>query len=76
MSGTPTSVSSFQDHLLSRIQGHAAFVTSLQLGLGSSIYQELKGKLSQVWELIRNDDEYLPLLSYAAVARKGVFPAR
>ena len=68
-------VSSFQQHLLHRIERHAQFVKRLKLGLGTGIYEELKDKLSQVWELIRNDDEGQHL-SYAAAARKGVIPSR
>ncbi|KAF8596109.1 hypothetical protein BDV93DRAFT_563655 [Ceratobasidium sp. AG-I] len=68
------SVSSFQQHLLHRIKCHAKFVKRLKLGLGTGIYEELKDKLSQVWELIRNDDERQEL-SYAAVVRKGAIPS-
>lgn len=69
------SVSLFQDLLLHRVKRHADFVKRFKLGWGISIYEELKNKLSQVWELIRNDDERQQL-SYAAVVRKGVIPSR
>ncbi|KAG9123562.1 hypothetical protein FRC07_014736 [Ceratobasidium sp. 392] len=51
------SVSAFQDHLLERIKLHSRRVESFGLGQAAHIREELEEKLSQVWALVRNDDD-------------------
>ncbi|KAG8680612.1 hypothetical protein FRC08_016152, partial [Ceratobasidium sp. 394] len=51
------SVSSFQDHLLNRIELHANLVGSFGLASADRVYSEIVDKLSQVWVLARNDED-------------------
>ncbi|KAG9119107.1 hypothetical protein FRC07_006040, partial [Ceratobasidium sp. 392] len=61
------SVSEFQERLLERIQLHSERVESFRLGNAAHIRSELEDKMSQVWALIRNNDDKeceLEYLSY------------
>ncbi|KAG9122590.1 hypothetical protein FRC07_000970 [Ceratobasidium sp. 392] len=54
---TAMSVSAFQEHLLERIRLHSERVESFGLGNAARIRNELEDKMSQVWALIRNNDD-------------------
>ncbi|KAG9081401.1 hypothetical protein FRC06_005595, partial [Ceratobasidium sp. 370] len=53
----PMSVSSFQSHLLNRIEHQANRVGSFGLAPADRVYGEIVDKLSQVWVLARNDED-------------------
>ncbi|KAG8682682.1 hypothetical protein FRC11_014548 [Ceratobasidium sp. 423] len=51
------STQEFQNHIISRIQGQAQLVEIVKLGLAVEIETELKNRLSEVWRLIREEED-------------------
>ncbi|CAE6395914.1 unnamed protein product [Rhizoctonia solani] len=58
-------ISVFQHHILARIRSHAETVERAWLGSAASIKIELEGVLSQVWKLIREDNDMLDKMQRA-----------
>ncbi|KEP55469.1 tyrosine kinase catalytic domain protein [Rhizoctonia solani 123E] len=48
---------SFQDHILARIESHAKLVDSVLLGSATEIRTQLEHKMTEIWRLIRNQND-------------------
>ncbi|CAE6358944.1 unnamed protein product [Rhizoctonia solani] len=51
---------SFQDHILARIESHAKLVGSVLLGSATEIRTQLENKMTEIWRLIRNQNDNDP----------------
>ncbi|CAE6531983.1 unnamed protein product, partial [Rhizoctonia solani] len=51
------SIQEFQNHIISRIQDQAQLVETVKLGLAVEVETELKNRLSEVWRLIREEED-------------------